>query len=75
MMRTGIPKYSKAWSLLAALGFLGFLLQRRFGSADQQWLGVLGGLCLAAAMTVMVVGMIAERKQADSKRSPEQPPA
>jgi hypothetical protein len=71
MMRTGIPKYSQAWSLLAALGFLGFLLQRRLGSADHPWLGVLGGLFLAAAMTVMVVGMIAERKQAKGNRTPE----
>jgi len=74
-MRTGIPRYSKAWSILAALGFLVFMIQTRFGPQDKQWLAVSGGLCLAAAMTVVVAGMIAERKQADENKSPEHSPA
>jgi len=71
MMIIGIPKYSRSWSLLFALGFFGLLLQRQIGSTDKQWLGMCGGLCLAAAMTLLLVGSVAGRKQPKTKENPE----
>jgi hypothetical protein len=72
-MRIGTPKYSGVWSLLAALGFLGIILQKHVNLADRQWVGNLGGLCLTGAMVIMVAGMIAERKSEEKEKAPEQP--
>ena len=61
-IRLGLPKYRKTWSSLAALGFGIFAISGYVGSSISRSLLPLGGLVLAAAMSVMVAGMVAERR-------------
>ena len=62
-MRVGIPKYARTWGGLFALGFGLFCFARYVGTSASNWILQLGGVSLAAAMTVLVAGLIAERRE------------
>ena len=54
-------KYSSIWIPLTVLGFLGLVYQLGFNRDANQLVRYLADLCLAAALVVLIMGIIAGR--------------
>ena len=66
-----MPKYRRAWSGLVALGLgLAWLFPHSVQAASG-WVSELSLVLVAAGMSVLVAGMIAERREWESKNKSE----
>src|SRR6266850_5904964 len=61
-LRYGMPKYQRTWSGLFILGLGMVWLARYLGAAASGAVSTLGFVIVAAGMSVLVAGMIAERR-------------
>jgi len=72
-MRTGLPKYTRAWAGFAALFFLGSLIQHRVPAPFDGWCLMTSMVCLTLALVFFVIGMVAERRSGETRRRVNEP--
>jgi high-affinity Fe2+/Pb2+ permease len=66
-----MPKYRRAWSGLVAFGLGLVWLSPHSGQAASGWVSEFSLVLVAAGMSVLVAGMIAERRECEAKNNGE----